>query len=830
MKCVKTVIAVSAMLASHVVSAANLTAWPEALADSLTSDGTGYVDLGYRYHMSSFPKTSRIVCELYDNSWGSGRDPGPVLSTSFPRTIFGYQDSGSGCMSVARYSGSNAQVYYGGWVNTSKSCGRLDTVVSIDYVSNSAVWSYSEGSGKTLKFSGVTAPVKDATGSYYLFANNVHNGENLWQGIFAFKNLRVYEKAESGDENLARDYVPCINNGEYGVFDKVTHEIFKIQNESVGFNVANARWRLTVGDQVTFVSEVQSIDCPSGTDADGWMLVSDRDGSIIESGRGTKAAFTMPTSAATLLWAEDMELEPGATMDIAEALTIANLAFGESSALSFTPGAMLTVFGDIQFPELGMVNISAERFTASGVYPLIAIKGGAIDLANFKVVALADGLLGSFELRGEVLCLRITGKSAENAAKPDRILQSLRSDGTGYVDLGYRYHMSSFPKTSRIVCELYDNSWGTGRTPGPVLDTNAPRTIFGYQDSSSGSLSAVRYSGSNAHVYYGDYLTQSKGCGRFDTVVSIDYINNCASWSYSEGDGNTLEFANVTAPIKDATGPYYLFANNVYNGQNLWQSIFAFKNLRIYEKTESDNEVLARDYVPALKDGKPCVYDKKTGCISSVQNETVGFVATGASWPAEVFPEISQQFGNACSVSRLPVSVPAFSPETEYVFTADGTISLKRDIESLSIVSYSADGEVVNSELLANPEKGRNIEVKVGTAFRTVVRLSGVAASGISVKQDFPVASSASGEDVFFRNVSRNACEFMVSADCEFLFKTAIDWIYADSYDASGNLLESEKCSGRINVGGKLFVSSGTAAYKILRVELSHPRLRIIVR
>ena len=204
-------------------------------------------------------------------------------------------------MSVARYSGSNAQVYYGGWVNTSKSCGRLDTVVSIDYINNSAVWSYSEGSGKTLEFSGVMAPVKDATGSFYLFANNVCTGENLWQGIFAFKNLRVYEKAKSGDEILARDYVPCINNGEYGVFDKVTHEIFKVRSEIAGFNVANARWRLTVGDQVTFVSGVQSIDCPSGTDADGWMLVSDRDGSIIESGRGTKAEFTMPAAAATIL-------------------------------------------------------------------------------------------------------------------------------------------------------------------------------------------------------------------------------------------------------------------------------------------------------------------------------------------------------------------------------------------------------------------------------------------------------------------------------------------------------------------------------------------------
>ena len=318
-------------------------------------------------------------------------------------------------MSVARYSGSNAQVYYGGWVNTSKSCGRLDTVVSIDYINNSAVWSYSEGSGKTLEFSGVTAPVKDATGSFYLFANNVCTGENLWQGIFAFKNLRVYEKAESGDEILARDYVPCINNGEYGVFDKVTHEIFKVRSETAGFSVANARWRLTVGDQVEFVSGAKSIDCPSGTDADGWMLVSDRDGSIIESGRGTMAAFMMPASAVTLAWAEDLELKSGVIHDVAGTLTVADLTLEENSTLSFSPGAMLTVAGDVRFPESGTINISGIGFSASGVYPLVRAKAGALELPNFKVAPLADGLSGRLELRGDVLCLRITGKTAENA-------------------------------------------------------------------------------------------------------------------------------------------------------------------------------------------------------------------------------------------------------------------------------------------------------------------------------------------------------------------------------------------------------------------------------
>ena len=170
---------------------------------------------------------------------------------------------------------------------------------------------------------------------------------------------------------------------------------------------------------------------------------------------------------------------------------------------------------------------------------------------------------------------------------PDAIADSMRSDGFGYIDLGYRYHMSSFPKTSKVVCEFYDNSWGRGRGSETIISDKIPRNIFGYQDSPRGSLSAARYNGgSNAMIYYGAWQDDKKfGIGRFDTVVTIDYEKETASWSCSENDGEVIDLTGVTKPNQDAAGSYYLFANNVimemiFVRPLLLSNVFGFMNVR----------------------------------------------------------------------------------------------------------------------------------------------------------------------------------------------------------------------------------------------------------
>ena len=139
MKHIKTLVAASAALMSAALPGE--TVWPEAIADSLSSDGAGYVDLGYRYHVSSFPKTARIVCDIYDRDWGKGRAPGPTVNNG-KCTVFGFCESKTSA-SVARYSGGNANfVYNDGEV--SYQCGRHDTTITIDYVNQTASWKFTD--------------------------------------------------------------------------------------------------------------------------------------------------------------------------------------------------------------------------------------------------------------------------------------------------------------------------------------------------------------------------------------------------------------------------------------------------------------------------------------------------------------------------------------------------------------------------------------------------------------------------------------------------------------------------------------------------------------
>jgi hypothetical protein len=496
------------------------------------------------------------------------------------------------------------------------------------------------------------------------------------------------------------------------------------------------------------------------------------------------------------------------------------------------------LFGSTALPETGKVNVACRQAEASGLYTLAVVQSGSLDLSRFEAVGLPEGLTGAFELRDRELCLRVNGENMLYSRLPDKILSSLKNDGAGHVDLGYRYHGSSFPKTSRVVCELYDDSWGSGRSPGIVMTDGNPRTIFGYQDSAKGSLSAARYNGgSNGLIYYGAWLMDKKaGVGRFDTQVTIDYRNETASWSsYDFIDGvsfhKLVNFDGVTRPNQDAVCSYWLFANNVYSGQSLWPSIISFINIRFYEYLESGEEKLARDFVPAMKDGAPCVFDKVTGESKMLQAHTNGYVTGTISWPAEIYPVVTQRLDNVVAVSAKPVAVPDFAPEREYVFVADGKIVLKRAVERVELVSYDASGSVVSTSAVDGPAIGDEIPVAVGASMKTVAKLVGAASSLLQVVQHFDIAVSESQETVSERVTAKYSRRFMVSSPATFAFKADVDSVVASSYDASGTLVATKNISGAVAAGNKLAVEVGEGiGYLILDVELSRPGLRFIVR
>lgn len=831
MKTLKTLLAASAVLMSVKIMASERKVWPEALADSLSSDGVGYVDLGYKYHMSSFPKTARIVCQFYNHDWGNstGVTDGPVLSTKLPRTVFGYQDAPSGCMSVARINGGKAEFYYGAWKSANMNCGRKDSIATIDYLNASASWYYQEDD-KTLEFTGVTAPIKDATGSYYLFANNVCTGENRWQGIYKFKNLRIYELTESGEEECARDYVPCFDKGRFGVYDKVSGGIFLVENDIGAFSAENIKWRLTVGEEVRFVSGIQSVAAPDGVEADGWMLIKDSDGTLCAQGKGSLASFSMPEAGVTLRWVRDEEIAAGEVRAISSAEYVGTLTVAADSVLSFTHGGVLFVSEGVVRSEGARINVGLSDVAASGTYELIKGNIASLSLSAFQLVALPSGLEGSFERRGDAICLRISGTASEVALLPDKMVDTLTSDGSGYVDLGYRHRATSFPKTAKIVCDIWDGYWGRGLSNSElILPESTPRTVFGYQQSGS-SVSIARYNGgSNFYFINQNWAQSGGGCGRLDTSITIDYINQCGSVAYSENDGRTLNVANVKAPTSDSEVSYHLFANSAPTAR--YQGLFKFKNLRVYELADEATEILARNFVPAFKDGKPCVYDTVTKAILPVLNEGTGFKTAGCKWPQDVFASITQDFPCARTQSFRPVAVPEFAPERIFTFTADGSVELKRAVATATMVAYAVDGSVISTKTQSNLNAGDQLEVEVGTASKTVLTLTGVTVPEVkSVIQEFDVASVQSCDGVAFRRTGKHECEFMLPADATISFSVAVDEIFADDYSDVGELTGVKRLYGHVDAGEAVDVDSGDGAYRVLRVKLSHPRFRFIVR
>lgn len=800
-------------------------AWPEALAEKLSSDGAGYVDLGYCYHMSSFPKTARIVCDFIGSNWGKGIAPGPTIpETATFRTVFGYQESYNQWVSVAWYNGGKGRIEYNGGCQADWN-GNGVNMVEIDYLKETATWS-SNGGADLLKFSDVIAPSADTQLPYYLFAND-HVGSVQYPAIMTFANLRVYETSDGVSETLAHDYVPCVNGGKYGVYDRIGYGIYPVQDDTNCFSAAGAAWRLSANGEVRFVTGTQEVTAADGT-ADGWLLVRDRDNAILVRGDGAATAFTMPEAGVTVVWAHDIAVETGATRQIAGAEYAADLSLGDGATLAFAPGGSLSLSGSLVLPASGTVGISHSGVDAAGVYDLIRGVDDSVTPGTFVVTSLPEGLVGAVERRGGTLVLRVSGISATNAALPDKLLAKLTGDGCAYVDTGYRYHVSSYPKTARVVCDFYDPSWGKGKAPGPTMGDGLPRTVFGYLDSSSAYRSAARWSGSKFQFIHAD-SGQADYCGRYDCTAEIDYLKATASLAYSEPPPKTLKFSNVTAPDADAEHTYYLFAAND-NWGNSYNAIFDFKELRFYETSDGETETLVRDFLPAMKDGRPCVYDMLTKAICPVQGDTNGCVLTGASWPVSLYPTmISQSFTHASSASYRPVSVPDFAPETSYTFVADGVLTLK-ETASATVSVYDAKGGLVSSTVRTGLRRGDEIEVIVGTAAQAVVALSDLVPSGETWTMHYEIADVSGCGEVLFRKPRRNACEFMIQADATLTFSVDVQEVWCDAYDVAGVLQSETRISGPIAAGGALPASVGTAAYCVLRVRLPPPGLLMLLK
>ena len=147
------------------------------------------------------------------------------------------------------------------------------------------------------------------------------------------------------------------------------------------------------------------------------------------------------------------------------------------------------------------------------------------------------------------------------------------------------------------------------------------------------------------------------------------------------------------------------------------------------------------------------------------------------------------------------------------------------------MVAYAVAGSVISTKTQSDLNAGDQLQVEVGTALKTVLTLNGVdVPDDKSALQEFDIATVHSCDGVLFRKTGRHECEFMIPADATISFSVAVDEMFADDYNDAGELTGSKRLHGHVDASESVDVDSGDGAYRVLRVKLSHPRFRFIVR
>ena len=786
--------------------------FPDALAATLTSDAHGYIDTGYKFKAVTLPRTSRFEMDFHTGSdCGKGVAPGPVSGSTVPN-VFGYWISAGNRFAV-RYNGTNGQVFYsktdtGYQFVRSGQTG--DVSLSCDFIRQTFQW------GATT-LSEFVSPTVDSARSVYIFDYNDNGSPNNARSVFDFKGMRFYEINGAEVEILACDLVPCVKDGKPGVYDYVSQAVsFPIASTN-GFKVADAKWRLTANGEVIFTSGDVSI--PAAVSAAGWIAVRDADGGVVARGNGATAEFVMPEAATTVRWAQDLEV--ASRLQIVEPIFARSVTIAANAALEFVDGSVLYAADKVILPPEGVVTVSMSGLRAAGVYTLIDGLDEASSLSTFAVGTLPDGFAGRLEIHGRRLVVRVSGALTSEQALPDALATTLRSDGEGYIDTEYRYKGETYPRTSQFVFSFDSPDYGKGTERGPVSTSGNP-ALFGYERTENDRF-AARYNDTMGQLFYSGSTYWKVRSGQIgDLTISCDFSTGAATWGANAK-------TDVVAPTVDAQDSIYFFARNM-KGKAEGMSVFDFRRMAFYERQQSGSETIVHDFVPCVKDGRACVYDLETQTCRFPKADTNGFAVSGLNWPDAVFgASVRQVFSLVTTESRRPVSVPAFAPEGEYTFVADGTIVLVCAAEAMTIRRYAANGAELSSDRYVSLSAGAVHEVALNGGVRAVVSVVG-ALQQETVAQDLGIVAAHGMSETFVRQTSKRRYELLVTDDVLFTAKTDLGEVFADSYDAAGDLIGTTKVAGAVAEGGSFIVEKGDAAKVVVRVTLVPPAGVLFIR
>ena len=545
------------------------------LVSTLTSDGCGYVDTGYRYHRSEGLKTKRIVLKLFNSS--NGYKDGVTGATCDWFGVFG---NGNQRHSYFRFqSGSRKFVMYGGGdanVSSTSSCYG-DAEISLDYFSTPSVVCSSSING-LMTFSGesLAAPTEDATETFYLFGNHNYSlTDQAWNpSYYQLKEFMIYETDDNGEtETLAHDFVPCCAEGRPALYDRIT------------------------GD----------IRFPSTRD----FVIPSTDVTVFD-GRTMKVAEGNCTP-------KTLTLEGGATLVL-------------SGLYSIRP-----TNAPVMLPESGVVTIRmAFEGMASGCVLIENLPDGW-DVSKFNLEPLSADLLKNnvFTLSkdGDRLVLRCVAKPHPP------VFGTLLSDGKGYIDTGYRYRRSSNPKTKRLTLKFYnqhngarDGVTGDDRDFFGVYGANAQKRS--YLRFRNGSSRWVVYGGGDISVYssgecYGtaaisiDYFSNPSVFGASSISGEMTFSGESLAAPTEDATETFYLFGNHNYSLED----------------KVWRpSCFELNAFQIHETSdEGETETLVHDFVPARDGvGRLGIFDCVTGDMRypiGVGTETGdGFVFRNEKW------------------------------------------------------------------------------------------------------------------------------------------------------------------------------------------------------
>ena len=771
---------------------------PDALAETLTSDAHGYIDVGYKFKGADYPKTARIEFDFYTSNYGKGTVPGPTNETTIPALL-----GATGGVSF-RYNGKNGQVLY-----------KKTNDATYQYVrsgQNGEVSIVADRTTQTCRWNSITLEnvgfyTADSSYPYYLFSRNLEGSADV-RGVFDFKRLKFYEEDSAGGRTLACDLWPCVSEGRPAAYDAVAKSVRYPIDSTNGFAVAGVRWRLYSAGELSFVSGEVSLNGPDG--AAGWIAVRDADGVVVARGTGTLAEFTMPEAATTVRWTEDAS--KGGSVSVDQDLFFNRLTLSAETDVSFVAGKSICLSDGLTLPVEGTVSVSVEELDAAGNYVLIDGVDAGTALSRFQMGELPDGFTGRLELHGTRLVMRVTGSDAVTAALPDALASVLRSDGKGYIDTGYKFKATTFPRTKRYELDFYTTTCGGKGETVPVFGESTFYARF-----NGGNKGQVMYADGNSSSFItGDNV---KG----DNCVKVDFVEQTGTWGATGLD-------NLVLPSADIGYSWYLFRYNKKGTATGEASILDFKDLKIYEQaTAGAAESLAHDFVPCVKDGKVGLYDQVTADYTYPIGDTNGFTVVGMNWPTEMYSSIRQTFSRLTTTSWRPVKVSEFTSEGEYAFVADGSLVLASTADSLTVERYGANGSLVSSETAFDLPAGTFREVKLNDAVKAVVKVVGTVPAE-PIVQDLGIVEVAGTTETLVRQTAKRRYEFLVTGDVTFTAKTGLCEAFADSYDAAGEQIGTTKVADSVAEGGSFIVEKGDAAKVIVRVTLTPPGLILFVR